>query len=122
MKVLFNSFIFIISLLFTNVLLAQDLDLPKNPKPGNCYTKCYEGDKLSDWKTIDCKFREMINDPVKRKTWQIKLHNLGYDVDINGKLDCKTVDAYNQYLIDEKKRKKEQRRLKRKNKKKVNKS
>ena len=117
MKVLFSSSILIVFLLFSNGILAQGFDLPKNPKPGNCYIRCYDDDRLSDWKIIDCKFKEMIKDSVKRKTWQIKLHNLGYDVDVNGKLDSKTIDAYNQYLKDERKRKKEKRKRARKEKK-----
>ena len=117
MKVLFSSSILIVFLLFSNGILAQGFDLPKNPKPGNCYIRCYDDDRLSDWKIIDCKFGEMVKDSIKLKTIQIKLHNLGYGVDINSKLDCKTIDAYNQYLIDEKKRLKQKRKKQRKEKK-----
>ncbi len=91
--------------------MAQDLDLPKNPRPGDCFFKFHD-DISSNWEKINCDFK----DPTKLKTFQIKLHNLGYDVDVTGKLDRRTLDAYNQYLVDEKKRKKEQRKLNRKNK------
>ena len=117
MKVLLSSCFLIVSFLFSNGIIAQDIDLPKNPRPGKCYIRCYDNDKLSEWKTMDCKFGRMVKDSIKLKTMQIKLHNLGYDVDLNSKLDCKTIDAYNLYLIDEKKRLKQKRKNKRKEKK-----
>lgn len=99
---------FILTLLIGVISLnsfAQDLDLPPNPKPGNCYIRCKDDSgKYLDWQTIDCELSWMVHDSVRFKTLQIKMNNYGYDVDVNGRIDLKTITAYKKYTKDEKKR------------------
>ena len=104
-----KQFVFILFIgLFSFNSFGQDIDLPKNPKPGKCYVRCIVEDNSYDWKVIDCKlmqkFKVFAKDSVKLKTLQIKLSNLSYDVDVSGKTDLKTIAAYKQYTKDEKKR------------------
>ncbi|WP_048331381.1 hypothetical protein [Bizionia psychrotolerans] len=78
-------------------------------------TKCYIGyfsyDKKYELKRVDCaKPKAIITNPIERndiekqqaiikmKAYQEKLKNLGYHVDITGRIDDKTAKAHNRYL------------------------
>lgn len=98
---LFFSFVFI-------TVNAQNYDIPPNPKPGKCYKRCFEYDKKFKWLEIDCselKKAKTKNDLIaeeknklKLMKYQEKLKNLGYDVNINGLLDNKTIKAHHKFL------------------------
>lgn len=107
---LFISFL----LLFNCFVFSQKNELPPNPKSGETYVRCLENGKFSEWVLVDSELKEIHKDSKKFNALQIKLLNLGYDVDVNGKLDKKTIDAYNQNLRDEKKRLRRQSKLNRK--------
>ena len=103
----------------------QKIDLPPNPKAGKCYSRCFTYDTPFKWKEIDCKkaqnldincknFNPNQNERENFFTYQKELQSKGYDVDVNGLLDAKTIKAHNHYI---KQKKKEPRRQKRKAKK-----
>ncbi|WP_298762012.1 hypothetical protein [uncultured Psychroserpens sp.] len=113
--------IFLVTLLtFTSQLNAQNYDFPKNPKPGKCYEQCFDYDKKFEWKEVDCdklatqkneKTNEELikceQEKIKMEKYQEKLKTLGYDIDITGCVDNKTIIAHHKYL---KQRKKDERR------------
>lgn len=96
-------------------MFSQTMDLPTNPKTGECYIKSSNDSIMTEWKKIDCEFAKLIKDEKKLKTFQIKLHNLGYHVNMDGKLSDATIEAYHKYLKDEKKRKRKFRNKKKPN-------
>lgn len=107
---------------FTTILNAQNYDLPKNPKPGKCYERCFRYDKKFKWKEVDCakikdlnktktetQLKQAAEKKAKMKTYQKHLITLGYDLEVTGLPDNKTIIAHHKYL-------KQQRRAKRKKK------
>ncbi len=124
-KVVFN--VFLVTFLFCVLeAQAQDFSLPKNPEAGKCYERCFNYDKPFEWKEVDCnteianrektKTKEELlkieKEKIKLIKYQEKLVSLGYDVNISGIADNKTIVAHHKYL---KKRKKQERKMKRKN-------
>ena len=114
-----KQFVFILLVgLFSFNSFGQDLGFSTNIKIGECYVACQQEDgSFSEREAVNCEFLKYTRDKVALKTLQIKLSNLGYDVDVNGKTDLKTIAAYKQYTKDEKKR---LRKSKKKSKKKLN--
>jgi hypothetical protein len=119
----------IISFTFSSAL-AQNVSLPKNPKPGKCYERCFYYDKPLEWKEIDCKksnkethnganvfhVRKTAAEEAKFIKYQQELINLGYNLKANGLLDSKTVKAHHKYLKFKNKQAKKAKRSNRKNK------
>ncbi len=101
-----KQFIFILFIGFLSLnSFAQDIDLPKNAKKGECYIACEKEDgTFSKREKIACDFLVYSKNTEALKTLQTKLSNLGYDVHVSGKTDVKTIVAYKQYTKDEKKR------------------
>ena len=103
-------------------LFAQDI--PRNAKPGDCFIKCFEIDKPIYLKKIDCEDVRNNNfseeeEKVKFeeiKKHQLKLKELGYDVDISGRLDLKTELAHNKYIAKIRKEERREHRRNRENK------
>lgn len=108
--------------MFSFQLKAQNYDLPPNPEAGKCYERCFDYDKRFEWKEIDCEKEkskqkaitkaELIKcerQKIKMTKYQEKLKRLGYDVDITGVADNKTIIAHHKFL----KKKKRQERKKR---------
>ena len=116
-----NIILLTIILTFTSQLKAQNYDLPPNPKAGKCYERCFDYEKKFEWKEVDCektkaernkeKTKEELikieQNKLKMRKYQEKLSKLGYEVDINGIPDNKTIVAHHKYL---KKKKKEEKR------------
>ena len=65
-------------------------DFPNKPKTGDCYIKRPNDSKFVK---ISCELAK-INKNRETKALQYKLKNLGYDVDIHGILDDKTIKAF----------------------------
>ncbi|MDB4178575.1 hypothetical protein N9759_01055 [Flavobacteriaceae bacterium] len=119
-----NIVLLIIILTFTSQLKAQNYDLPPNPKVGKCYEKCFDYEKKTEWKEVDCKKiktkqnkkkkkNELIKieqNKIKIKKYQEKLKKLGYKVDINAIADNKTIIAHHKYLRKKKKEEKQKRK------------
>lgn len=112
---------------FSFQLKAQNRykSIPKNPKPGKYYVLCFDYDKELEWIEKDYDItdgksaskqktkKELIEAEQKRlkmKAYQEKLIALGYDVNVTGYLNEKTIEAHHKYL---RKKKKEERRKKR---------
>ncbi|WP_298417920.1 hypothetical protein [uncultured Kordia sp.] len=97
---------------------AQNFDVPPNPEAGKCYERCFDYDKKIEWKEIDCskvkeqnikmtaaqlaKFEEKKQ---KMEQYQEKLKALGYNVEVTGIADNKTIIAHHKYLQQRKKKK-----------------
>lgn len=128
-----KNLILLISLLtFISHLKAQNYDLPPNPKAGKCYERCFDYEKKFEWKEVDCsKFKAKNNkektqeelikserEKIKMIKYQEKLKTLGYEIDITGITDDKTIIAHHKYL---KKKKKEEKRKRRAEKRKAKK-
>jgi len=119
-----NIILLTILVLFTYQLKAQNYGFPRNPKEGKCYVKCFDYEKKFKWEEVDCE--KLQKDQSKEKTeaellkfeqkklkmsaYQEKLKKLGYEVEVTGFADNKTIIAHHKYL---KKRKKEERRKRR---------
>lgn len=98
---------------------AQNYDFPPNPKPGKCYEKCFDYNKRFRWKEVSCE--KLENEKNRKKTkaelikchrqkiklqkYQEKLKSLGYDVNITGVIDNKTIIAHHLFLKRKKKQK-----------------
>lgn len=120
-----KKYVFFFIVFYSLNIVAQKKDLPSNPKPGKCYSKCFRYDEKAKWEEVNCdssrasrtriKTRkdsiEIEQKKLKMIAYQKKLKNLGYDVDIIGIPDDKTFLAHNKYL---KRKKKEDRKRKRK--------
>ena len=118
----------IIFLTFNNAL-AQNGTLPKNPKPGKCYERCFYYNKPLEWEEVDCKnsseekskkinvyhVRKTEEEAAKFLKYQQKLVALGYNLKANGFLDSKTVKAHHKYLKFQEKQARKAKRLNRKN-------
>lgn len=114
-----NIILLTIILAFTSQLKAQNYDLPPNPKAGKCYERCFDYEKKFKWKEVDCdkikaeRNREKTKEELlkieqyklKMEKYQAKLKELGYDVDLNGIADNKTIIAHHKYLKKKKKMK-----------------
>jgi len=105
--------------LFSFQMNAQNYGLPANPEPGKCYERSIDYEKEIKWKEVDCeevkkmlqtkeRLAEIEEKTQELKKYQEKLKSLGYDVEVNGKLDNKTIIAHHKYL--RKKRKAERRK------------
>lgn len=108
--------------------IAQNVDLPKNPKPGKCYERCFYYDKPLEWKEVDCKkskatgsngvnvfhVRKTDEETTKFITYQKQLVDLGYTLAANGILDEKTIKAHHKYLKFKKKQDRKAKRTSRK--------
>ena len=120
-----RNFIFlIITLAFTLQLKAQNYKIPPNPKAGKCYKKCFYYEKEVEWEELDCEsykaelkkektpeeLKKSAEEIIKMKKYQEKLITLGYDLNISGIADNKTISAHHKYL---KKKRKEDKRKKR---------
>ncbi|WP_298348089.1 hypothetical protein [uncultured Dokdonia sp.] len=106
-------------------LHSQNYDFPPNAQPGKCYERCFEYDKKFTWKEISCdtlalraeksKTKEDIikarQAKIKLTKYQEKLKDLGYKVQITGKLNNQTIKAHHKYLKRQKKKKRKKRRL-----------
>ncbi|WBX73981.1 hypothetical protein PG913_01685 [Tenacibaculum pacificus] len=126
---------FIITILaflaFNTQVKAQNSNLPRNAKPGICYERCFEYDKKIEWKEVKCSKvkqekskKELVKceqDKIKMKKYQEKLKSLGYDVQVTGRINNKTVNAHHQYLKKQKKAAKRKRKLERKQQRKLRK-
>lgn len=122
--------ILLLTIILTSQLEAQNYDLPPNPKAGKCYVKCFDYEKKLEWKDVDCdkvikdKKKERTKadlikieqDKLKMEKYQEKLKHLGYEIEITGVPDNKTISAHHKYL---KKKKKEAKRKQRAEKKKA---
>ncbi len=106
---------------------AQDLSLslPKNPSPGWCYIKCQcleKGKKIEgtyEWIKVRCDEIDKIGkNEADIIEYQEKLQKLEFNVDINGCLDQKTIEAHTEYQKilkkENRKKRRQQRRAKRK--------
>ena len=92
-----------------------------------CVAGSFEYDKKFQWKEIDCskieggKTRKRTNpqiikkeqDRIKFLKYQEKLITLGYELEVNGLLDEKTITAHNTYL---KRKEREEKRKRKKDK------
>ncbi|AUC82814.1 hypothetical protein [Lacinutrix sp. Bg11-31] len=117
----------ILSFTFSGAI-AQNGDLPKNPKPGKCYERCFYYDKPIEWEEVDCNnIRQVRTNRVTHFTlknideqkarfiaYQQQLIDLGYKLEANGFLDKKTANAHYKYLNF---KKKQVRKAKRRNRK-----
>ena len=116
----------IIFLTFNNTL-AQNGTLPKNPKPGKCYERCFYYNKPLEWEEVDCKNLEKLLpkgveyftkiDGGKNKfiKYQQQLIDAGYKLIVNGILDSQTIKAHHKYLKFQEKQARKAKRLNRKN-------
>ena len=118
--------LYIIFTLFCALNLnAQNYDFPLNAESGKCYERCFEYDKKFTWKEINCdtlamraqksKTKEAIikarQAKIKLTKYQEKLKDLGYKIEITGKLNNQTIRAHHKYLKRQKKKKRKQQRL-----------
>lgn len=103
------TFVFLFSICSA---FSQAIELPPNPKTGKCYIKIANDLKENEWREVDCEFAQLTKDEKQLKTLQIKLHNLGYEVNVDGNLSDQTIESYHQYLKDENKRKRKARKSK----------
>ena len=107
--------------LFSCQMKAQNYDFPPNPEPDKCYERCFDYNKRFEWKEVDCekvkneqhtKTKEELiaceRKKIKMTKYQEKLKALGYDVDITGIADNKTIIAHHKYL---KKKKRNERKI-----------
>lgn len=106
-------------------LNAQNYDFPPNAQPGKCFERCFEYDKKFTWKEINCdtlalraeksKTKEDIikarQAKIKLTKYQEKLKDLGYKVEVTGKLNNQTIKAHHKYLKRQKKKKRKKQRL-----------
>ena len=109
----------LIILIFSIYANVYSQDLPKNPKPGKCYLKCFvdNTNQQTEWKEIGCVELKSL-DKNNILATQYKLINLGYKIEPTGCLNNETMTAYKDF---KKNKKKIERRLK-KEKRKKNKS
>ncbi len=112
-------FLIVIFFAFFTQIKAQNYDLPPNPKPGKCYEKCFDYNKEFKWKEVDCeKLKAKKNrkktkaellkyhrQKIKLQKYQEKLKSLGYNVEITGVIDNKTIIAHHLFLKRKKKQK-----------------
>jgi len=118
--------LYIIFTLFCAINLnAQNYDFPPNAQPGKCYERCFEYDKKFTWKEINCdtialraeksKTKEDIikarQAKIKLTKYQEKLKDLGFKVEVTGKLNNQTIKAHHKYLKRQKKKKRKKQRL-----------
>jgi hypothetical protein len=115
----------LINLIFYAKVNSQINNFPRNAKPGKCYVRCFDYEKKVKWEQIDCSlakkgkksFKKTIENIEKLKTYQQKLIDLGYDLNVTGFPDDKTINAHNKYIAKKekeirKKRKKKTRAIK----------
>ena len=120
----------LINLIFYAKVNSQNNNFPRNAKPGKCYVRCFDYQTKVEWEQIDCSLAKKGNKSFKRtkenieklRTYQQKLIDLGYDLNVTGFPDDKTINAHNKYVAKKekeirKKRKKEKKRLKKERKK-----
>lgn len=106
----------VILFIFPCQIIAQQADLPKNPKPGICYERNFNLNEKYQWKEIDCdkakKQDKVLTEDVKIKAkkysnkikkYQTELQSAGYKVNVNGKLDKITIASHHKYLKEKEK-------------------
>lgn len=116
--------------IFSFGLFSFGQNLPRYPKPGMCYEKIFDYEAQIKWVEISCdsikksrpdrffkikgeEATNIVRSIIKFKKYQEKLIKFGYDLEVTGRMDEKTIDAHNDYLEDKKKAaKKEAKRLK----------
>lgn len=102
----------------TQLMNAQNYELPPNPETGKCYERCFDYNKEFEWKEVDCskikeqniKFTEAQLAKIEAKKqkmqqYQQKLKALGYKVEVTGIADNQTIIAHHKYLKAQKKKK-----------------
>ena len=112
----------LISFIFYAKVNSQIKNLPKNAKPGNCYVRCFNYETKVDWEQIDCSlakkgeksFKKTEENIEKLKTYQQKLIDLGYDLNITGFPDDYTINAHNKYIVKKEKEVRKKKRMKKK--------
>ncbi len=102
--------LFVILLSFSIPIKAQNIGIPPNAKPGVCYKLCFYGDKPFQWEETNCNKSNSRNKEKSEedilcqekiqeiREHQKKLKKLGFNVDVNGMIDDKTIFAHNKYL------------------------
>ena len=103
-----RKIIFLIALLiFSSYLKAQNYALQDNAKTRNCYKRNFNYNKK--FKRKESKCSEIVSkvkidsiteqrNIVNFKKYQDKLKKLGFNIEVNGVLDNKTINAHNIYL------------------------
>ncbi|AEH00971.1 hypothetical protein [Lacinutrix sp. 5H-3-7-4] len=108
-------FLFLITFFFFNtILFAQTINLPKNPKAGECYSRKFDYNKPYVWKKVNCDSikrnktkhndsillskRELVKRQLKLTKYQEKLKGLGYKLEVTGMLTDQTIKAHHKYL------------------------
>lgn len=101
--------------------------IPPKAKPGKCYKLFIYFDKKSEWSEINCdlfgiknkeKYKDRFRTTVNLNSNEMKLHQkelikLGYNIEVTGFPDYKTIEAHNLYIKKKiKTAKKEAKRLK----------
>ncbi|WP_369048854.1 hypothetical protein [Tenacibaculum sp. UWU-22] len=107
---------------------TQNVDSPKNAKPGKCYVR-FDASKFDYnkvfkeklWSEVSCdKAKELkkLNTTQKNKEsvealkkYQEALQQLGYEVEVSGLVDDQFVKAHNQYLKEQKKENQKRRKI-----------
>ncbi|MGH1384844.1 hypothetical protein [Kordia sp.] len=114
-----NAFLFTLLITFATISAnAQNFDVPPNPEAGKCYERCFDYNKKFEWKEIDCskikeqntkmttaQLSEIEEKKQKMQQYQQKLKALGYEVELTGIADNKTIIAHHKYLKKQKKKK-----------------
>ncbi|MDO7138199.1 hypothetical protein [Algibacter lectus] len=115
-----NSLSIIILVLSFNFLYAQKpYKFPLNESlKGKCFLKCFEYDKIFEWKEVDCdefsvklesnaaissqneeeRVIEKERAKLKLISYQEKLKGLGYKVEVSGIVDDATLIAHDKFL------------------------
>ncbi len=101
--------------LFTAGLFAQ----PRNAEAGKCYLQCFDFNNKVEWKEVDCEKSKvlLLQESEKQNSSEFKsnlvvhqkmLQSKGYNVEVTGIVDEKTVKAHNRFLkkMDKEQRKK----------------
>lgn len=119
---------FTIFILFCGASLhSQNYDFPPNAQPGKCYERCFEYHKKFTWKEINCDTLAMRAEKSKTKQATIKAHqakikltkyqeklkDLGYKIEVTGKLNNQTIKAHHKYLKRQKRNKRNKRKQER---------
>ena len=113
----------IVILTFTHQLSAQSFGSMTNADAGKCFRIRFDYEKKCKLEEVDCKTLHVAHGKktkeellkrdqarAKMRKYQEKLKTLGYDVDIVGFIDDKTMTAHNKYLRKKKKAERKKRR------------
>ncbi len=96
-----KKILFITLLGISATCFSQDIKLTVKEKNGNCYWLPKNNNTLNKPLKVNCKLLSYCKGK-KLRILQIKLSNLGYDVNISGKIDEKTAEAFSNYLKNKK--------------------